>query len=93
MDLNRSGRVLLTNPSNTPRVLFTNPNTPLSLWATVLERANSLFENMTEDSDVRTERQASVIYGLLQGPAFRARSPNEYVVPTRESKQPIVTLM
>jgi hypothetical protein len=65
LDLNRSGRVLLTNPS-----------TPLSVWATVLERANRLSENET-DSDVRTERQGSVIYGLLQGPAFAARSPNE----------------
>jgi hypothetical protein len=76
LDLNRSGRVLMTNPSNTPRVLFTNPNTPLSVWATVLERANSLLEGET-NSDVRTERQASVIFGLLQGPAFAARSPNE----------------
>jgi hypothetical protein len=29
------------------------------------------------DSDVRTERQATVIYSLLQGPAFRARSPDD----------------
>jgi hypothetical protein len=66
LDLNRSGRVLMTNPS-----------TPLSVGATVLERANILFKCET-DSDVRTERQASVIYGLLlQGPAFAARSPNE----------------
>jgi hypothetical protein len=66
LDLNRSGRVLMTNPS-----------TPLSVWATVLERANSLFERETNSDVRRTERQASVIYGLLQGPAFRARSPNE----------------
>jgi hypothetical protein len=66
LDLNRSGRVLMTNPS-----------TPLSVWATVLERANrGLFEGET-NSDIRTERQASVIFGLLQGPAFAARSPNE----------------
>jgi hypothetical protein len=66
LDLNRSGRVLLTKPS-----------TPLSVWPKVLERAgSSIFENKT-DSDVRAGRRASVIYGLLQGPAFRARSPND----------------
>jgi hypothetical protein len=71
LDLNSSGRVLLTKPS-----------TPLSVWAKVLERANRLIEDETDSdvqgaSDVRTERQASVIYTLLQGPAFRGRSPNE----------------
>lgn len=78
MDLKRMQRASIVDKSasNTPRVLFTNPNTLLSVWATVLERANSLFKNET-DSDVHTERQANVIYGLLQGPAFRARSPNE----------------
>jgi hypothetical protein len=65
LDLNRSGRILLTKPS-----------TPLSVWPKVLERAGSMFENET-DSDVCAGRRASVIYGLLQGPAFRARSPNE----------------
>jgi hypothetical protein len=69
LDLNRSGRVLLTNSS-----------TPLSVWATVLERAHSLFEadDMSDKdaSDVLAERRASVIYGLLRGPAFAARSPN-----------------
>jgi hypothetical protein len=70
LDFNRSGRVLLTKPS-----------TPLSVWATVLERANSLFENDSmfatdEDRDTGPERRASVIYGLLQGPAFAARLPN-----------------
>jgi hypothetical protein len=66
LDLNRSGRVLMTNPS-----------TPLSVGATVLERANSMLERET-NSDVRTERQASVIFGLLrQGPAFACRSLNE----------------
>jgi hypothetical protein len=72
LDLNRSGRALLTNPS-----------TPLSVWAKVLERANRLIEDETDSdvhycaSDDRTERQASVIYALLQGPALRGRSPNE----------------
>jgi hypothetical protein len=70
LDLNRSGRVLLTKPS-----------TPLSVWAQVLERANSLFENDSmfatdEDRNSRPERRASVIYSLLQGPAFAARLPN-----------------
>jgi hypothetical protein len=66
LDLNRSGRVLMTNPS-----------TPLSVGATVLERANSMLERET-NSYVRTERQASVIFGLLcQGPAFACRSLNE----------------
>jgi hypothetical protein len=73
LDLNRSGG----------RVLLTNPSTPLSVWATVLEKANRPSEENETDSDaqgasdVRTERQASVIYALLQGPAFAARSPNE----------------
>jgi hypothetical protein len=63
LDLNRSERVLMTNPSTT-----------LSVGATVLERANNRFKYET-DSDLRT---ASVIYGLLrQWPAFVARSPNE----------------
>jgi hypothetical protein len=70
LDFNRSGRVLLTKPS-----------TPLSIWATVLERANSLFENDSmfatdEDRDTGPERRASVIYSLLQGPAFVARLRN-----------------
>jgi hypothetical protein len=64
LDLNRSGRVLLTKPS-----------TPLSVWARVLERANRLFEN-DADRDARPKRRASVIYALLQGPAFAARLPN-----------------
>jgi hypothetical protein len=64
LDLNRSGRVLLAKP-----------NTPLSVWAKVLDRANRLFENEA-DGDARPGRQASVIYGLLQGPAFAARLPN-----------------
>jgi hypothetical protein len=64
LDLNCSGRVLLIKPS-----------TPLSVWAKVLERANSLFEN-DADRDARPERRASVIYALLQGPAFAARLPN-----------------
>jgi hypothetical protein len=64
LDLNRSGRVLLRKPS-----------TPLSVWAKVLERANSLFDS-DADRDTRSERRASVIYVLLQGPAFTARSPN-----------------
>jgi hypothetical protein len=70
LDLNRSGRVLLTKP-----------NTPLSVWAKVIERANRLFENdsifeIDTDRDARPERRASVIYALVQGPAFAARSPN-----------------
>jgi hypothetical protein len=70
LNLNRSGRVLLTKPS-----------TPLSAWAKVLDRANRLFENdsMFEsdaDRDARPERRASVIYALLQGPAFADRLPN-----------------
>jgi hypothetical protein len=63
MDLNRSGRVSMTNPS-----------TRLSVGVTVLERANIMFEYET-DSDLRT---ASVLYGLLcQWPALLARSPTE----------------
>ncbi len=64
LDLSSSGRVLLTKPS-----------TPLSVWPKVLERAGSMFENET-DSDVCAGRRASVIYALLQGPAFAARLPN-----------------
>jgi hypothetical protein len=64
LDLNSSGRVLLKKPS-----------IPLSVWATIIERANSLFES-DADGDVLPERRASVIYALLQGPAFAARLPN-----------------
>jgi hypothetical protein len=68
LDLSSSGRVLLTKPS-----------TPLSsVWAKVVERANILSENdiiFATDEDL-DERRASVIYGLLRGPAFAARLPN-----------------
>jgi hypothetical protein len=53
LDLNRSGRVLLTNS-----------NIPLSVWARVLERTNILFKD-------DPSRQASVIYRFLkEGPVF-----------------------
>jgi hypothetical protein len=53
LDLNRSGRVLLTNP-----------NIPLSVWARVFERTTILFKD-------DASRQASVIYRFLkEGPVF-----------------------
>jgi Ran GTPase-activating protein (RanGAP) involved in mRNA processing and transport len=53
LDLNRSGRVLLTNA-----------NIPLSVWAKVFERTNILFKD-------DPSRQASVIYRFLkEGPVF-----------------------
>jgi hypothetical protein len=53
LDLNRSGRVLLTNA-----------NIPLSVWARVFERTNILFKD-------DPSRQASSIYHFLkEGPVF-----------------------
>jgi hypothetical protein len=59
LDMNRSGRILLS--ANVSR-----PGIPLSVWPTVLERANQLFQE-------NGQRQANVFYHLLQGPAFRER--------------------
>ncbi len=54
LDLNRSGRVLLTNA-----------NIALSVWARVFERTTILFK------DDASTRQASVIYRFLkEGPVF-----------------------
>jgi hypothetical protein len=60
LDLNRSGRILLS--ANVSR-----PGIPLSVWPTVLERANQLNQKNAG------RRQANVLYHLLHGPAFRAR--------------------
>jgi hypothetical protein len=60
LDLNRSGRILLSGNVSRPGI-------PLSVWPTVLERANRIFQNIGHS------RQSNVLYNLLHGPAFRAR--------------------
>jgi hypothetical protein len=59
LDLNRSGRILLSGNVSRPGI-------PLSVWPVVLQRANELFQE-------NGRRQANVLYHLLNGPAFRAR--------------------
>jgi hypothetical protein len=52
LDFNEAGRFLLKLHDDT------TTSTPLSLWPTVLERTNQLFD---------TERQANVLYQLVRG--------------------------
>ena len=63
LDLNRSGRVLLTNT-----------NIPLSVWARVFERTNILFKD-------DPSRQASVIYRFLkEGRSLNFKGPNHWSI-------------
>ena len=50
------------------RYLLDRPNVPLSIWPLVLEKVN--------DND-RVQDKASILYGLLQGPAGAQRTSFE----------------
>jgi Leucine-rich repeat (LRR) protein len=70
LKLNKCGRVLLRSDDDDDRG---SKSIPSSVWSTVLARVRPEMQRYWEHPERRDEAEASIIYRLLQGPAFLCR--------------------